>query len=226
MGAETAILGAGLAQGILGSQSAENAANTGAAAADRATQAQREALAQQRADLQPWVNTGAQANNRLSAMLGLNGQQSNFTSDDPSYQWRLGQGQQAVDNSASSRGQLLSGATLKALTNYGQGAASQEFQNSYNRLNGLSGQGQSAAAGQGAAAMNFGNQSGENIMQGANAAMAGQVGSSNAWSNAINGGINGYQQNQLMGLIGKRGGGGGYQMSEPYAGYNKDIGLA
>jgi len=52
---------------------------------------------------------------------------------DPGYQFRLKQGQQALENSASARGTLRGGAQLKALTDYAQGAASQEYQNAYNR---------------------------------------------------------------------------------------------
>ena len=52
---------------------------------------------------------------------------------DPGYQFRLKQGQQALENSASARGTLRGGAQLKALTDYSQGAASQEYQNAYNR---------------------------------------------------------------------------------------------
>jgi hypothetical protein len=52
---------------------------------------------------------------------------------DPSYQFRLQQGQQALENSASARGLLRSGGTMKDLIDYGQNAASQEYQNAYNR---------------------------------------------------------------------------------------------
>ena len=55
---------------------------------------------------------------------------------DPSYAFRFGQGVQAQDQSAAAKGTLLSGAQQQALTNYGQGAASQEYQAWYNRLMG------------------------------------------------------------------------------------------
>lgn len=51
---------------------------------------------------------------------------------DPSYQFRLQQGQQALENNNAARG-LNTGATAKGLIDYGQGAASQEYQNIYNR---------------------------------------------------------------------------------------------
>lgn len=53
--------------------------------------------------------------------------------NDPGYQFRLAQGQQALQNSAAARGGLLSGGTAKALTDYNQNAASGEYGNVYNR---------------------------------------------------------------------------------------------
>jgi len=56
------------------------------------------------------------------------------------YKFRFNQGQQALERSAAARGMLNSGNTLAALTNYGQGAASEEYGNEYNRLNSSVGQ--------------------------------------------------------------------------------------
>ncbi len=56
------------------------------------------------------------------------------------YKFRFNQGQQALERSAAARGMLNSGNTLAALTNYGQGAASEEYGNEYNRLNSSAGQ--------------------------------------------------------------------------------------
>jgi hypothetical protein len=53
---------------------------------------------------------------------------STFT-EDPSYQWRLGEGMKALDRSAASRGLLLSGAQAKGVSDYNQGLASTEYQN-------------------------------------------------------------------------------------------------
>jgi hypothetical protein len=54
---------------------------------------------------------------------------------DPGYQFRMDEGLKAIDRSAAARGSLNSGATLKALTNYGQNLASSEYNNAYNRFN-------------------------------------------------------------------------------------------
>lgn len=58
---------------------------------------------------------------------------ANDLNTDPSYQFRLQQGVNALDKSASSRGMLLSGAQQKAVDEYGQNLASQEYANAYNR---------------------------------------------------------------------------------------------
>jgi hypothetical protein len=52
---------------------------------------------------------------------------------DPGYQFRLQQGNDALQNAASARGTLNDSGTLKALLDYGQGAASQEYGNVYDR---------------------------------------------------------------------------------------------
>jgi hypothetical protein len=70
---------------------------------------------------------------------------SAFTAS-PGYQFRQQQGQQAVERSAAAKGGLFSGAAGKALTNYGQNTASQEFDNYLARLFGVAGSGQNAAA--------------------------------------------------------------------------------
>lgn len=53
--------------------------------------------------------------------------------EDPGYQFRTKQGLQALENSAAARGVLRSGNTYKALEDYGQESASNEYQNVYNR---------------------------------------------------------------------------------------------
>ena len=52
---------------------------------------------------------------------------------DPSYQFRMAQGQKALENSAAGKGLLRSGGTLKDLVDYGQNFATNEYSNVYNR---------------------------------------------------------------------------------------------
>jgi hypothetical protein len=58
---------------------------------------------------------------------------------DPGYQFRLQQGEQALNRAASAHGGRLGGAQLQALMAHGQGLASQEFNNYANRQIGMAG---------------------------------------------------------------------------------------
>ena len=55
---------------------------------------------------------------------------------DPGYQFRLQQGQEALERSGAARGVTRTGGTLKDILDYGQRAASQEYGNVYNRMAG------------------------------------------------------------------------------------------
>lgn len=114
-----------------------------------------------RADLQPWMTTGGQANTASANLLGLGGQDAqaaamaNFQTS-PGYDFRLSEGLRGVDAGAAAKGMLRSGATLKAEQKYGEGLAASEFDSYYNRLFGLSKLGESAAAGVGAGELSTG----------------------------------------------------------------------
>lgn len=53
--------------------------------------------------------------------------------NDPGYQFRLNQGEQALQRSAAAQGNLLTGNTARDIQNYGQDYASNEYNNVYNR---------------------------------------------------------------------------------------------
>jgi hypothetical protein len=65
----------------------------------------------------------------------------------PGYAFELQQGQQALENSAASRGQALSGNTIQGELQFGQGLASTQFQQYMQQLAGLTNLGQAAASG-------------------------------------------------------------------------------
>lgn len=69
--------------------------------------------------------------NQMGAMMQPGAQ---FTTTDPSYQWRYQQGLDAMQRQLAQGGMNYSGGALTAAQNYGQGAASQEYQNQFNRL--------------------------------------------------------------------------------------------
>jgi hypothetical protein len=100
--------------------------------------------------LSPSVSAGAGATNALASnLLGTTSPGSNPAfqnyQNNTGYQWQVGQGTQALQNSAAAQGLLNSGATLKAIDQYGQNAGLSSYQNYLSNLSGLAGQGQSAA---------------------------------------------------------------------------------
>ena len=192
----------GAAGSAYASKQSSKAAKAQANSADAASQIQWNMYDQTRKDLDPYKQAGATS---LSQMMGQMTPDGYFNQtytgqdiySDPSYQFRLQQGQNAIQSSAAAQGGLLSGATLKALQNYGQESASQEYSNAYNRFNAdqtnrynrlsnLVGIGQNAAAQVGNAGAQTAQAVANNTMQGANALAAGQVASANNWANTAN----------------------------------------
>lgn len=158
---------------------------------------------------------------------------------DPGYQFRQEQGEQGINRAATASGARYSGATLKALSRFNSGLASQEYgaaSDRYNadvgsrfgRLSALAGIGQSAsqqtaeagrsAYGQIAAAGQNNANNGAASARGAGDARAsGYVGMANALNGTIGGAYNNYQQGaQLSALSGVAPAPG----SNPYDGFN------
>lgn len=208
--------------GLFGSDSASNAANTQAAASDRAAALQKQMFDKQVELQEPFRQAGLTSQNRLMDLLGLSGNtgaagygsmmrdfgMSDFQAD-PGYQWRMDQGQKALERSAAARGGLLSGAATKAAMDYGQNQASAEYTNAFNRfqtnranklnpLQSLMGASQTAAGQQAQAASNYGNSVGNIMTNMGNAQAASRIAQGNAWTSAVNNGWNAYQQGQLM----------------------------
>lgn len=194
-----AVVGAATVAGSMySSKQAGKAAKTQAASADRASEIQQANFEQTREDLMPYKQAGDTALGQLMGQMTPDGYfNQTYTGQDiysdPSYQFRLQQGQDAIQSSAAAQGGLLSGATLKALQGYGQDMASQEYSNAYNRFNAdqtnrynrlsnLVGIGQNAAAQVGNAGAQTAQAVANNTMAGANALAAGQIGRANAWT--------------------------------------------
>lgn len=169
---------------------------TGGNAAKQGMQAQQQAARdanatqlhifnQQREDAQPWRQAGIDALGQISS--GMDDMTRSFSMEDfqkdPGYQFRMQEGQKALENSAAARGGLNSGATLKALSRYGQDFASNEYTNAVNRYNtdrttrfnmlsSLAGTGQTANTQIGQAGQNYANAYGNNVTGAANAQAA------------------------------------------------------
>lgn len=122
--------------------------------ASQANAAQTQALEQVRADLGPYNTMGQNALGVAGDLSGANGPDAataamkNFYTS-PGYQFRLDEGLRGINANAAAQGAFRSGATVKAEQAYGQGLASSEFKDYYNRLYDLSRLGENAAAQQG-----------------------------------------------------------------------------
>jgi len=139
-GIATAVVASAVIGGAVASNSSRRAADAQRDAASLANRTELDQFHQNREDMQPWREAGAGALGQLTAGMQSDGDyMQDFTLGDfirdPGYDFRLQQGQQALDRSAAARGGALSGAAIKGSLRYGQDYASNEFQNAYNRFN-------------------------------------------------------------------------------------------
>jgi hypothetical protein len=200
---------AGVAGSAMSSDAARSAGNSQADAARDAAAMQWQQFQQMQQNLRPYMDLGQSGIGRLQQMLdsGVLGRQFNFDPSNlestPGYQFTLQQGLKGVNNAASAKGLGLSGAQMKGIADYTTGLADQTYgqqynralqqfmtnyginADQYNRLAGLVGLGQNAAAGVGNAGIQTASNAGGALMGGANAQAAGQIGS----ANAINSGL-------------------------------------
>ena len=214
------VAGATVVGGLIGSSGQRQAASMQADAAAKAQELQKQIYDEQVARNQPFAQAGLTAQNRLMEFMGLGGNANaegygKYARDfgmqdfqaDPGYAFRLAEGQKALERSAAARGGLLSGATGKALLNYGQQAGSQEYQNAFNRyqtnranqlnpLGSLMTSGQAAVNNQASAAGNYGAQGAGSLMAGGQANAAGAMGVGNTWNNALGTMASTYQNQQ------------------------------
>ena len=208
-GIAAATVGGAILSAHIQGNAASDAASTQARAAREASGVQLQIHNQNRADQEPWRNAGVKALGEMQNPDFMKDFSSQDFKTDPGYQFRMAEGQKALERSAAARGGLMGGGTLKAISRYGQDVASQEYQNVYNRFNAdgdrrfnrlsaLAGTGQTATAQMAHSGTNYANQTGQNMMGAANAQAAGTMGAANATSGAIGQGVNNWTQYQLM----------------------------
>lgn len=139
---------------------------------------------------------------------------------DPGYAFRLQQGQKALQQSAAAKGMQFSGSNLKALTDYNQNFASNEYTNAYNRFNtnqgnifnrlsALSGGGQTAVGTVANEGTSTANNMANLIFGGATGAANARASGYSALGQGIGGAMNSLGQLLLLGGLGKKGGSNG-----------------
>jgi hypothetical protein len=229
-----------LTSGYFGNQAAEKTSQATFDAAQLAIQEQRRQYDQSRTDKMPWMQAGQGAVNQLSDLMQQGGQLYNTTPTieqlqmDPGYAWRTQQGANALAAQGAASGMYGSGNLGVALTDYGQNAASQEYQNAYNRWNtaqdllynrlaGISGTGQTSANQLGALGQTTANQIGsyyQNSVTPAYDWSSAIMGSAGAVRSDLSSGLQNYlnwqgQQNKLN--MAKE-----YMITQPSYGYSSN----
>lgn len=133
----SAVIGGGVS--LLGGAMQADAAAKGTAAQVQSQQASiaesRRQYDTDRADMAPWREAGTEALAKIKTGMedgSFDPSVFNFEAD-PGYDFRMAEGEKAIQRSAAARGNIFSGATGVALTQYGQNFASNEYDRAYAR---------------------------------------------------------------------------------------------
>jgi hypothetical protein len=209
----TAVAGATLVSGAMGASAAKSAASQQAAAADRAAQVQREMFDITNKQQEPYREAG------YSALKDIAGSKDYFTNQfgpedftaalDPSYAFRLKQGQMATDAAANRAGGLIGGNAMQGMQDYTQGLASTEYGNTFNRyqtqraniyntLASIAGLGQTSLGQTTPAATQTAGNIGQALIGSGTASAAGTIGAANAMGGALQGLGNTYMLSQML----------------------------
>jgi hypothetical protein len=191
--------GASLVSAYTGAKAAKSAAGKIADSTAYAADIQKEMYEQGREDLAPYRELGYESLKDIGARKAfLTGQFEDYKDQylDPSMAFRMKYGTQATERLGNVGGGAISGNTLRGLTEFGQGLASTEYSNAFNRFQTERGNIYNTLAniaGMGQGAVNTGVQAGQATAQsqgqlavgGAQAQAAGTIGAANAYSNAL-----------------------------------------
>jgi hypothetical protein len=192
--------GAGLVGAGMQANAARSAAQTQAAAADRAMAQEREMYDISRGDLAPYRELGYTAlgdiENRIPFFTSQFGDEQLRQYLDPSMDFRRRLGEQTTARMLNVGGGAISGNTLRGLEEFGQNLASTEYGNAFNRfqnertniyntLANIAGMGQQSVNTGVQAGQNFAGQQTGLLTGQAAAQAAGQVGAANAISGGI-----------------------------------------
>ena len=217
MGIEAALAASAagsLIGGGLQAKASKDAARIQADSADRASQIQADQYYQTRQDQMPWMEAGREA---LGTLRGMTQPGSEFmrpidassVQSEPGYQFGLNEGLKSTGRQLARLQGRNGGATLKALTRFGNDYATSKYDNAYNRQSNernfkyntyanLAGVGQQAATNLSGAGANYANNAGNLMTSGAAARGAGLVGAANAYGNAFTNAGNAMTQYQMF----------------------------
>jgi len=172
-------------------EGAKDAADASAAGSAAGIAEQRRQFDLSRADQMPWLASGVSALGRLN--------DPNAFTQSPGYEFVRGEGTRGLENSFSARGGAQSGNALRALTQYNQGLASQEYNNWFNQQSNLAGLGQTSAQSLGALGQNNANNVSNLLGQQANARASGIEGQTNALTGGVGDFLSWYNNRRTRG---------------------------
>jgi hypothetical protein len=194
--------GATLASGYMQGQAAKKAAAENAAATRYAADINKQMFDITNENLRPYREQGQLTLKDLMTRMpeltrGYTAEDFN-QGIDPGYQFRLAQGQKALENQYNRGGGLISGNVMQGMQDYTQGQASQEFANAFgrntttqtnifNRLKGIADMGLGATGTTAEAATRTGESMGSAAIAGGQAQAAGQIGAAKAYGNTVQG---------------------------------------
>ncbi len=192
-----ALAASSVLQGIIGYKAAGNAADTAAAASDRAIQAQVAAYLQTREDLAPWRESGARAVGELEKTV-MAGPGEFKPEEQPGYQFGYKEFvEKPLLQNASATGKLRSGNILRSLSDRAQDYASLSYDNWLNRwltkmqpLQSLAGLGQTSASTTAQTGTQTAGTIAQTTLAGGQAQATGQINQANALTGAIGGARN------------------------------------
>lgn len=192
-GIATAVVASTVVGGYISSKNADKAAEAQAESAQTASDTELTMFNKSTQLTEPWRKAGEKALGKLEKKVYAG--PGDYTKS-PGYDFRLSEGNKAIERSAASKGGLVSGRTLKALDRYSQDYATNDYDNFLNRyyqsltpLQSLAGVGQTTATNQANQATQTGRSVAENQLSEGQARATGYINQGNAWTGAINSGI-------------------------------------
>lgn len=151
IGAAAGSIGGAIIGGNAQKKAAQTASDTSLAVARENNALAKDIYGQNKATLTPSITRGNAAGERINALLGLSTPQQQASAlaafkTSPGYDWRVKEGEKAINSGYAARGIVQSGAAQKSLLNYGQNAASAEWGNYMAQLANQQGVGLSGAS--------------------------------------------------------------------------------
>jgi hypothetical protein len=210
-----ALIGAGgaVVGGLISGSAAKAGAKTQAAAYRDAAAFEKQMFDVQNEQQKPYREAGYSALSDITEMKPYLTKQfgpEDFQAGiDPSYNFRLEQGNLATTNMGNRSGGAIGGNALRGLVDYGQGLASTEYGNVfdrfqkqrgniYNNLASIAGLGQNSLGQTGQLSSNTSTNVGSSIAGAGTAIGAGQVAAANAYGGGLQGAGNSYMLSQML----------------------------